>query len=40
MSRFQAARADLIVDGAGALDWKVERVITEMSDCGLLTGAA
>lgn len=28
--RPSAANADLIVDGAGALDWKVERVMTEM----------
>jgi hypothetical protein len=26
----------LVVDGNGALDWKVERVITEMRDRGLL----
>ena len=32
--------ADLIVDGTGALDWKVERVMTEMRKRGLLTGAA
>ena len=38
--RPSAARADLIVDGTGALDWKVERVITEMRQRGLLTGAA
>jgi len=38
--RPSAARADLIVDGTGALDWKVERVITEMRKRGLLTGAA
>ena len=25
-----AKHADLIVDGTGALDWKVERVLTEM----------
>jgi uridine kinase len=28
--RPSAARADLLVDGADALDWKVERVLTEM----------
>lgn len=38
--RPSAANADLIVDGTGALDWKVERVITEMRKRGLLTGAA
>jgi uridine kinase len=31
-----AANADLIVDGAGALDWKVERVLTELRNNGLL----
>ena len=34
-----AANADLVVDGAGAVDWKVERVIAEMRQRGLLTGA-
>jgi uridine kinase len=29
--------ADLQVDGAGALDWKVERVLSEMHARGLLT---
>jgi uridine kinase len=38
--RPSAASADLIVDGAGALDWKVERVMAEMRKLGLLTGAA
>jgi len=38
--RPSAARADLIVDGTGALDWKVERVVAEMRKRGLLTGAA
>jgi uridine kinase len=38
--RPSAANADLIVDGTGALDWKVERVMTEMRKRGLLTGAA
>jgi uridine kinase len=37
--RPSAARADLVVDGADALDWKVERVMTEMRKRGLLTGA-
>ena len=34
--RPSAANADLIVDGTGALDWKVERVMTEMRKRGLL----
>lgn len=34
--RPSARHADLIVDGAGALDWKVERVLTEMHRRGLL----
>ncbi len=38
--RPSAANADLIVDGAGALDWKVERVLTEMRKRGLLTAAS
>jgi uridine kinase len=38
--RPSAANADLVVDGAGALDWKVERVMTEMRKRGLLTGAS
>lgn len=38
--RPSAAHADLIVDGAGALDWKVERVMTELRKRGLLAGAA
>ncbi|MGH9563599.1 MAG: uridine kinase family protein [Terracidiphilus sp.] len=37
--RPSAANADLVVDGSGALDWKVERVIAEMRKRGLLTGA-
>ena len=37
--RPSAVRADLVIDGAGALDWKVERVIAEMRKRGLLTGA-
>lgn len=31
-----AAHAELIVDGTGALDWKVERVITELRHRGLV----
>jgi uridine kinase len=34
--RPSAANADLVIDGTGALDWKVERVITEMKKRGLL----
>jgi len=37
--RPSAVHADLTVDGTGALDWKVERVVTEMRDRGLLLGA-
>jgi uridine kinase len=37
--RPSAANADLTVDGAGALDWKVERVLTEMRAYGLLRRA-
>ncbi len=37
--RPSAANADLVVAGAGAVDWKVERVIAEMRQRGLLTGA-
>ncbi len=37
--RPSAENADLVVDGSGALDWKVERVIAEMRKRGLLTGA-
>ncbi len=33
--RPSAANADLILDGTGALDWKVERVLTEMRNRGL-----
>lgn len=36
--RPSAANADLQVDGTGALDWKVERVLTEMRSRGLLLG--
>ena len=34
--RPSAAHADLIIDGTGDLDWKVERVLTEMHNRGLL----
>lgn len=37
--RPSAEKADIVVDGSGALDWKVERVMTEMRKRGLLTGA-
>ncbi len=37
--RPSAANADLVVDGTGALDWKVERVMTELRKRGLLAGA-
>jgi uridine kinase len=33
-----AKNADLVVDGTGALDWKVERVMTELRKRGLFTG--
>ena len=36
--RPSARNADLIVDGTGALDWKVEGVMTEMRKRGLLSG--
>ena len=36
--RPSARNADFIVDGAGSLDWKVERVMTEMRKRGLLMG--
>ena len=36
--RPSAKNADLVVDGTGALDWKVERVMTELRKRGLLTG--
>ncbi len=38
--RPSAANADLIVDGTGALDWKVERVLNEMRARGLLRSSA
>ena len=34
--RPSAAHADLIIDGTGDLDWKVERVLAEMRSRGLL----
>lgn len=34
--RPSAAHADLIIDGTGDLDWKVERVLSEMHTRGLL----
>jgi len=37
--RPSAVNADLTVDGTGALDWKVERVLTELRPRGLLVGA-
>lgn len=37
--RPSAEKADLVVNGSGALDWKVERVLAEMRKRGLLTGA-
>ena len=33
--RPSAAHADLVVDGTGALDWKVERVLSELGKRGL-----
>jgi uridine kinase len=36
--RPSGANADLKVDGTGALDWKVERVLTELRSRGLLVG--
>lgn len=38
--RPSAIHADLVVDGTGALDWKVERVLTEMRTQGLLLGTS
>jgi len=38
--RPSAQNADLTIDGTGALDWKVERVISELRARGLLAGAA
>ena len=34
--RPSSSHADLVLDGAGALDWKVERVVNEMRARGLL----
>jgi uridine kinase len=36
--RPSAVNADLQVDGTGALDWKVERVLTELRSRGLQVG--
>jgi uridine kinase len=36
--RPSAANADLIIDGTGVLDWKLERALTELRTRGLLTG--
>ena len=38
--RPSAENADVVVDGCGNLDWKVERVMSEMRKRNLLTGAA
>jgi uridine kinase len=38
--RPSAVHAELTVDGTGALDWKVERVLSEMRNRGLLQGTA
>ena len=38
--RPSAVHADIHVDGSGALDWKVERVMAEMRTRGLLRGAS
>ncbi len=37
--RPSAVHADITVDGTGALDWKVERVLAEMRRRGMLLGA-
>lgn len=37
--RPSAANADLVIDGNGALDWKAERVVTELRNRGLLRTA-
>jgi uridine kinase len=37
--RPSAAHSDLTIDGAGALDWKVERVMNELRTRGLLHGS-
>lgn len=36
--RPSAANTDFVVDGTGALDWKVERVLAELRERGLLAG--
>ncbi len=36
--RPSAKNADLVLDGAGALDWKLERVVNELRARGLLRG--
>jgi uridine kinase len=38
--RPSVANADLQIDGTGALDWKVERVLSELRARGLLAGTA
>jgi uridine kinase len=38
--RPSAAHADLILDGTDALDWKVERVVNELRERGLMRGFA
>ena len=37
--RPSAANADLVLDGGGALDWKVERVVNELRARGILRGS-
>ncbi|HTW60168.1 MAG TPA: hypothetical protein VMD55_00085, partial [Terracidiphilus sp.] len=37
--RPSAAHADLVIDGTGALDWKVERVVSALRERGLLARA-
>ncbi len=38
--RPSAVHADLVLDGAGALDWKVERVLSELHTRGLMRSLA
>ena len=38
--RPSAAHAELVLDGTGALDWKVERVLNELRDRGLMIPGA
>jgi uridine kinase len=38
--RPSAAHADLTIDGTGSLDWKVERVLTEMRTGGVLLSSS